>query len=305
LFHTAGRNGILVAWPNITYSPNPFLIVLVEIAIGDAYGAGFENAPERVIRDHNTLAGYISQPRHRIAAGSYTDDTQMTIAVAEAIVSGERWTPALLARHFIQAFKRDPRKGYAWGFYDFLQQVDDEDDFLRRIRPNSDKSGAAMRSCPIGVFPSTGTVIERARLQAQITHNTPTGTDAAIVVALMTHYWLYEVGPKAELNKFIASQVPGPWEGRWCGRVGSRGIDSVHAALTAIMSNGRLSAILRSCIDYGGDTDTVAAIALGAASCYEEVEQDVPQQLYDNLENGAYGRDFLIGLNSALMGNSE
>jgi ADP-ribosyl-[dinitrogen reductase] hydrolase len=49
----------------------------------------------------------------------------------------------------------------------------------------------------------------------------------------------------------------------------------------------------------------VAAIALGAASCYEEVEQDVPQQLYDNLENGAYGRDFLIGLNSALMGNSE
>lgn len=71
------------------------------------------------------------------------------------------------------------------------------------------------------------------------------------------------------------------------------------------MSNDRMSAILRTCIDYGGDTDTVAAIALGAASCYEEIEQDLPQQLYDKLENGAYGRDFLIGLNSALMGNSE
>jgi ADP-ribosylglycohydrolase len=278
--------------------------MLVEIAIGDAYGAGFENAPERIIRNHNNLSSYISQPRHSIAAGSYTDDTQMTIAVAEAIISGERWTPSLLARHFIAAFKRDPREGYARGFYDFLQQIEDENDFLQRIRPNSDKSGAAMRACPIGIFPSIGTVIERARAQAQITHNTPSGTDAAIVVALMTHYGLYRVGPKAELDKFIGSLVPGPWEGRWCGRVGPRGIDAAHAALTAVMGNDCLSSILRTCVDYGGDTDTVAAIALGAASCFDEIQQDLPERLYDDLENGPYGRDFLIELDSALLGRS-
>lgn len=279
--------------------------MLVEIAIGDAYGAGFENAPERVIREHNDLSAYVQRPRHQIAAGWYTDDAQMSIAVAEAIISGERWTPRLLARHFVEAFKRDPREGYARGFYEFLQRVEDEDDFLRRIRPNSDKSGAAMRACPVGVFPSVGTVIERAKVQAQITHNTPTGVDAAIAAALMTHYGLYEVGPKNELDKFIASLIPGPWEGRWIGRVGLRGIDSVHAAVTAVILNDRMSSILRACVDYGGDTDTVAAIALGAASCYEEIEQDLPKHLYDNLENGPYGRDFLVKLDSALIGMSS
>lgn len=275
--------------------------MLIEIAIGDAYGAGFENAPERVIREHNTLSGYIERLHHRTAAGSYTDDTQMSIAVAEAIISGERWTSRLLARHFVTAFKRDPREGYARGFYEFLQRVEDEDEFLRQIRPNSEKSGAAMRACPIGVFPSIGTVVERAKVQAQITHNTPTAVDSAIVAALMTHYGLYDIGPKAELDIFIASLVPGPWEGRWCGRVGLRGIESVHAALTAVISNDRMSSILRACVDCGGDTDTVAAIALGAASCYEEIEKDLPKTLHDNLENGPYGRDFLSKLDSQLI----
>lgn len=278
--------------------------MLVEIAIGDAYGAGFENVSDRVIREHNNLAGYINQPRRQIAPGRYTDDAQMSIAVAEAIISGERWTPSLLVRHFISAFKRDPRAGYARGFYDFLREVEDENDFLARIRPGSDKSGAAMRSSPIGIFPSVGTVMERAKLQAQITHDTPAGTDAAVVVALMSHYGLYGIGPKAELDEFISSLIPGPWEGRWSGRVGPRGVDSVHAALTAILSHDRTSSILRSCIDYGGDTDTVAAIALGAASCYEDIEQDLPKCLYDDLENGPYGRDFLRKLDDELIGRT-
>jgi ADP-ribosylglycohydrolase len=275
--------------------------LLVEIAIGDAYGAGFENAPERIIRQFNNLSGYISQPRHSVKAGEYTDDTQMSIAVAEAILSGERWTRALLARHFLQAFKRDPREGYARGFYEFLQQVEDEDDFLRKIHPHSDKSGAAMRACPIGVFDSIGTVVERATLQAQITHDTPSGTAAAVAVALMAHYGLYELGPKAELDKFIVSLVPGAWEGRWLGRVGPRGIDSAHAALTAVMGNDRMSSILRACIDFGGDTDTVAAIAMGVGSCFEEIEQNLPAHFKEHLENGPYGRDYLTKLDSVLL----
>ncbi len=68
------------------------------------------------------------------------------------------------------------------------------------------------------------------------------------------------------------------------------------------MTDSRLSSILQACVNYGGDTDTVAAIALRAASCYEEIEQDLGGRLYDDLENGPYGRDFLIELDSALMG---
>jgi ADP-ribosylglycohydrolase len=278
--------------------------MLLEIAIGDAYGAGFEYAPDRLIRERNDLSAYVQHPRHGIKPGCYTDDTQMSIAVAEAIVSGERWTPAMLARRFVAAFKRDPREGYAGGFYAFLQEVQDEDEFLARIRPDSDKSGAAMRACPIGVFDSIGTVIERARLQAALTHDTPGGTNAAIAAALMAHYFIYRLGPKAELGKFLASMVPGPWEGEWHGKVGHTGTMSVHAAVTAVRHSDGMSELLKSCVAFTGDVDTVAAVALGAASCSDEIEQDLPEGLLNNLENGPYGRGFLKELDARLMGTA-
>ena len=65
-----------------------------------------------------------------------------------------------LARRFVEAFRRDPREGYAGGFYAFLQEVTSGDEFLQRIRPDSDKSGAAMRAGPLGVFPTIGEVVE-------------------------------------------------------------------------------------------------------------------------------------------------
>ena len=154
--------------------------MLVELAIGDAYGAGFEYSPNRMIRERNDLSGYVRHPRHGISPGCYTDDAQMSIAVAEAIVSREPWTRENLAHRFVTAFKRDPREGYARGFYAFLQEINDGDEFLDRIRPHSDKSGAAMRAAPIGTFAKVGTVIERCRLQAALTHDTPDGINAAI-----------------------------------------------------------------------------------------------------------------------------
>jgi ADP-ribosylglycohydrolase len=225
----------------------------------------------------------------------------MSLAVAEAILSGERWTPALLARHFVAAFRRDRREGYASRFYQFLTEVHDADEFLACIRPDSDKSGAAMRACPVGVFPSVGTVIERAKVQAAVTHDTPDGTNAAVAVALMTHYFLYRLGPKADVGRFLAAHVPGPWEGRWAGKVGAKGMMSAHAAVTAVRDSGRMSDLLKACVAYTGDVDTVAAVALGAASCCDEVEQDLPEHLVLGLEDGPYGLRHLRELDARLL----
>src|SRR5436190_23070938 len=122
--------------------------MLLEAAIGDAYGAGFEYVPRALIQAHNTADHYVKHPRHNIGAGYYTDDTQMSLAVAEAIVAGDPWTPAALAERFVSSFKRDPREGYASHFYALLQEVRDGAELLARIRPASDKSGAAMRAAP-------------------------------------------------------------------------------------------------------------------------------------------------------------
>ncbi|MCC5598744.1 hypothetical protein [Nostoc favosum] len=43
------------------------------------------------------------------------------------------------------------------------------------------------------------------------------------------------------------------------------------------------------------------AYAVAAGSCSEEIRQDIPNHLVTGLENGAYGRDYLIDLDKQLM----
>src|SRR5689334_12558132 len=149
--------------------------MLLELAIGDAYGAGFEYVNRQLIRQFNTLEHYVKHPRHSTRAGEYTDDTQMSLAIAEAIVAQEEWTSENLAERFVNVFKRDPREGYAGSFQAFLRHIPDGKAFLNEIIPTSDKSGAAMRAVPIGIFPTVEEVKAKAQLQAAITHNTPDG----------------------------------------------------------------------------------------------------------------------------------
>src|SRR4051812_19828004 len=125
--------------------------MLLEIAVGDAYGAGFEYGDPKTVLTRNDLTAYVQHPRHAGKPGRYTDDTQMSIAIAEAMLSGLKWGPEFLADKFVECFKRDERTGYAGRFYEFLKSVSDGEEFLRRIRPDSDKSGAAMRAAPIGL----------------------------------------------------------------------------------------------------------------------------------------------------------
>jgi ADP-ribosylglycohydrolase len=275
--------------------------MLIEMAIGDAYGAGFEYAPDAFVQQHNDLSHYMQHPRHTLAPGSYTDDTQMSIAIAEAIAEDDPWTPEHLAQRFVTAFKRDPREGYAQRFYDFLQTVTDGRDFLARIRSDSDKSGAAMRAAPIGIFPTIAEVIERCRVQAALTHNTPDGINAAVAAALLAHYFLYDLGPKADVGHWLAKQVPGPWTEPWQGKVGAKGWMSVQAAVTAVVQSTTLSDLLRCCVAFRGDVDTVAAIALAAASCSREMTNDLPDHLHRDLERGPYGYDYIRELDGRLM----
>jgi ADP-ribosylglycohydrolase len=275
--------------------------MLLELAVGDAYGAGFEYADRDFVRAHNTLERFVKHRTHAIVPGRYTDDTQMTLAIAEAIVTGGAWTPEALAERFVIAFKRDPREGYASGFYAFLTSVTSGAEFLARIKPTSDKSGAAMRAAPVGVFPTPEEVCKRAALQAAITHDTPDGIAAAQAAALMTHYFLYRHGPKSDLGRFIERHVPGAWSEPWQGKVKEKGWMSVRAAITAVVASTSMADLLRRCIAFTGDVDTVATIALAAGSCSPEIAQDLPENLVYQLEHGTYGHDYLVALDRQLL----
>ena len=277
--------------------------MLLELAVGDAYGAGFEYANE-LVEKHNDLSRYVQHPRHKATRpGMYTDDTQMSIAIAELIVSGADWTPLNIANHFVDCFKRDERGGYAGGFQDFLQSIHSGREFLDKIRPDSDKSGSAMRAAPIGIYPTVDEVLEKAEIQAKLTHNTPDGIQAAQAAALMAHYFLYDCGTKSEVGAWLERQFPSShrWNEPYKGKVKTKGWMSVRAAITAVMRNSSMSNLLKHCIAFMGDVDTVATIALGAAAHSKEVTQDIPQHLIDMLENGTYGRDYLVQLDKKLL----
>ena len=240
--------------------------MLVELAIGDAYGSGFE----------------------------YADDTQMSLAIVELILSDADWTPINIANKFVECFKRDWRDGCARGFQKFLEKIKTGQEFLEKINPKSDKSGGAMRATPIGLLKDQSEVIKKATAQAKLTHDTPDGIAASQASALLA-FGCKTMNPKY-LGIYLDKLIPGyDWDADWSGKVKSRGWMSVRAAVTAIKRNNKLATLLEDCINFTGDTDTVATIALGSASLSSHYINDINDEhpLYSGLEDGVYGKEYL------------
>ncbi|MFA6235437.1 MAG: ADP-ribosylglycohydrolase family protein [Bacteroidota bacterium] len=293
--------------------------MFVESAVGDAFGFCYEFAPPDFIAKNNDPAqGYIKHPNRPHVPGTYSDDTQMAIAVAMSLlrataIKGGSWrdiTAHDLAREFVSQFKADPREGYSQGFYELLvkiskNKVDPVDEFLRTVKPHSRKSGGAMRAWPCGLLPTLGEAIDFAVFQASITHATMEGINAAAAVAVLV--WACRQGIEGDLIvDLLESCVPGYlWQIPWTGPVGTQGIQPVKAAVTVLCHRGEpihksMTGILQESIAFTGDVDTVACIALAAASMHPLIVNDLPRVLYNNLEKGRYGMGFLKDLDSRM-----
>jgi len=276
--------------------------MLVSLAIGDAYGFGFEYAPPEFVKAHNDLKGYVQHPgRPHIKPGVYSDDCQMAMGLGELFLSKVPRTNKMLWAYFINAFKRDPREGYAGHFYTLLKGSQNALDLMGKIQPHSNKSGGAMRAAPCGLLADPLAVIDTAVWQASVTHATRDGMTAAAASALLV--WACRQGcSQGYLGSLINDLLPGyAWGEPWDAPVGSAGVEAVKAAITAVTFNDSMEAILHACIGFTGDVDTVAAIALPAAALHPDIEQNLSQELYDELEDGKYGKRYLAVLETKLM----
>ncbi len=305
---------------NTSHKPYYFL---VNMAIADAYGAGFEFKPQEFVDQNNNLTGYFHHGKDDIPLGHYTDDTQMTLALCNLILAADAFAPLNIAKHFIQAYQHDKRLGYASGFQQFLESCQNESDFLNNIKPNSTKNGAAMRAIPCGFHHNLSTALLYAKQQAVVTHNTPEGVASAQAISLLSHFHYHESHrldnflnscnldrdtpftsqEKIELCtkqalKCLQSHIPQfKFHTKHTGRVPCDGIQTVNAVLTALSKHDNLADILQSSVSFGGDTDSVAALAVGLASLSPFYEQNLPEALFVNFESesedGAYGADYL------------
>ena len=81
--------------------------MLVEVAIGDAYSAGFEYTDSMTVLNYNDLSRYLKHPRQSVRPGYYTVDTQMCMALAEVIIAKQRNGPiGKVPLRFLGAYTR-------------------------------------------------------------------------------------------------------------------------------------------------------------------------------------------------------
>lgn len=281
--------------------------MLVELAIADAYAAAYEFTTPDYTEENHDMVTYRVHPRYgdngevRTEAGQYTDDAQMSLAIAELVVMDGVWNQFHTLNRILKAFKRDPRKGYSKRMQEMLEKSRTADDLMRFISPVAESNGAAVRSVPLA-FLSKDKIVNAAMAQASATHATKSAMESSALVGLIGFELLHggdiedavryasQELHRANLVRGSANPVP------------CHGILTVRAAYRLLEDHDNLYDILDGAVKLGGDTDSVAAIAVGWASLSARYDNNLPEELYDGLEpNGKYGLDYLKDLDYKLM----
>jgi type I restriction enzyme M protein len=223
----------------------------------------------------------------------FTDDTVLTIAVADAILNNRAYKEALLGWG-----RRYPHSGFGGAFRDWLQQ-EDPDPY------NSFGNGSAMRVSAVGwAFDTAEEVLKQAEASAAPSHNHPEGIKGAQATALGV--FLARKGwSKEDIRDEISSRF---------GYDLSRSVDEIRpgyrfdvtcqgtlpAALVAFLDSESFEGAIRLAISLGGDADTLAAITGAIAEAFyggvpEEIMQEVktrlPKELWGVVDvfGGRYG----------------
>jgi ADP-ribosyl-[dinitrogen reductase] hydrolase len=170
--------------------------MLVQQAIADAYGLGFEFKPKETFAQNDLSQFHRHGYYYEIAPGCYSDDTQRAIANIETVLEhGPRATAEQYADMYVSCFRRDPRLGYSKGYFMLLKSSYNGTDLMQKINPTSDRGGAVMGVTPLGRLPNISDVIFAATTQASVTHNTEIGLLAAKCGALCAHFSFRNVEP--------------------------------------------------------------------------------------------------------------
>lgn len=307
---------------------NKYQRMLLGIAIGDACGAGYEFSSENIEDYQNPCKTNYVENKNRnfstISPGMYTDDTQMSIAVAELLVSNKEFNRENLANKFVEVFKRDPINGYARGFQKFLEEVKSGEEFLEKIRPDSMRNGAAMRSVPFGQIHFWRDLVYNAVTNAQLTHNTKKGIASSVAIAMLAHYpfiqseiwdsflfnvvgsydketaeYLQKVGTLTSLDRKILLGEKHQNKGVPCD-----GMRTVGAVMYLLNNFHTAEDVLFESIKLGGDTDSVASIALGIFAINNSLDS-LPEFLMRDLTNHEFGKDYLLDLGNELKEKFE
>jgi ADP-ribosylglycohydrolase len=212
----------------------------------------------------------------------FTDDTVLTAAVAEVLLTGGEY-----ARAFHRFFRAYPDAGYGGEFKRWCE--------LGHTEPyHSWGNGSAMRVAPVGLaFASLPDVLAEAERSARVTHDHPEGVRGAKAVAAAV--FLARRRPeKGEIAAYVESEfgyrldVPLRRVRRtFLFDVSCAG--TVPWAVRAFLEADGYEDAVRNAVSLGGDADTLACIAGAIAGAYYGVPPDIAAEALARLDDRLRG----------------
>lgn len=217
---------------------------------------------------------------------TYTDDTVMTIAVAEAFMDAPEDESEIKKRLVASMQKwghRYPGAGYGLRFCDWLE-ADEPQPY------NSFGNGSAMRVSSVAwLYNDLDTVRRMARLSAEVTHNHPEGIKGAEATA--SAIFLARTGhSKAHIKAYIEDNFQYDLD-RTCDEIrpNYRHVEScqetVPEAITAFLEGVSFVDVIRTAVSLGGDCDTLTCIAGSIAEGFYGVPEDLQQECHHRLSS--------------------
>lgn len=262
------------------------------LAMGDALGAGFEGGfAERLLW---RCIGKTVQGRYR-----YTDDTQMSIDLAESFIAQGCIDQTHLAKMFARSYRWS--RGYGSGAAQLLKKIRSGADWntvnTARYPMGSFGNGAAMRAPILALcFPhDLEGLINNSVLSAEITHAHPLAIEGAKLIALATRAALLKQSAEQVFESALKTcEIPDYHvKIRYCrdailnrkrldDKVLKKQLGNQISALNSSVSalyfalhylNGSQNELLRHIFQLGGDTDTIAAMANAIWGAFNGLER--------------------------------
>ncbi|MCU0393558.1 MAG: ADP-ribosylglycohydrolase family protein [Thermoflexibacter sp.] len=259
---------------------------------GDMIGSvfeklGYEGTFKRVFKEY-TLIDKNQLPDFPLFTkySKFTDDTMMTIAVADWILN--QGDLPLILKKYGRMF---PNAGYGGNFLKWLLGED-------TLPYYSFGNGSGMRVSPVGfAYNTLEEVLEKAEQSAAVTHNHPEGIKGAQAVAsaiflarggnskqYIKDYiqqtfaynldrTLYEIRPNYQFDVSCQGSVP--------------------ESIISFLESENVEDAIRKAISLGGDTDTMACIAGAIAQAYyrdipihivQAIKERLPSHLWEIVE---------------------
>ena len=291
---------------------------LIGLAVGDAFGMPGENKTHNeIVKEFGEIRKYEVGWKGKAPAGSFTDDTEMMVAVSEALLKGNG---KMDMKNFEESFRgwykalylRDRFKCFGPTCYDATKNLMTGSAW-ENSGLNSPGNGGAMRVAPIGLlYHDDMELLKKAAIDStKITHNNPIAIAGSCAIAYAVAQGIKNVNPTQlpkEISNFVSEISPemskkikglddllGKDPKETILKIGTRGyaLDSVPASIYCFLSSPRdYYKTISLAANSADDTDSVAAMAGAISGSFNGIKS-IPPFLTEGLENSSKGRDYI------------